>query len=74
VEQTLAPTYQREYIVWLTIAKRPETRARRLKESNGALQCSMASVTSLTRASPFSKAVRLATVVLEMFCRAVSVK
>ena len=33
----LAPTYQREYIVWLTMAKRPETRARRLKETLAAL-------------------------------------
>ena len=33
----LAPTYQREYIVWLTIAKRPETRARRLAEVLAAL-------------------------------------
>lgn len=33
----LAPTYQREYIVWLTIARRPETRARRLQEALAAL-------------------------------------
>jgi hypothetical protein len=33
----LAPTYQREYIVWLTFAKLPETRARRLKETLAAL-------------------------------------
>ena len=33
----LAPTYQREYIVWLTVAKRPETKARRLKETLAAL-------------------------------------
>ena len=33
----LAPTYQREYIVWLTSAKLPETRARRLKETLAAL-------------------------------------
>ena len=32
-----APTYQREYIVWLTMAKRPETRASRLKETLAAL-------------------------------------
>jgi hypothetical protein len=32
-----APTYQREYIVWLTMAKQPETRARRLKETLAAL-------------------------------------
>jgi hypothetical protein len=30
---SLAPTYQREYIVWLTFAKLPETKARRLKET-----------------------------------------
>jgi len=33
----LAPTYQREYIVWLTFAKLPETRARRLRETLAAL-------------------------------------
>lgn len=33
----LAPTYQREYIVWLTTAKRDETRDRRLKETIAAL-------------------------------------
>jgi len=33
----LAPTYQREYIIWLTMAKQPETRARRLKETLAAL-------------------------------------
>ena len=32
-----APTYQREYLVWLTMAKRPETRARRLAETLAAL-------------------------------------
>jgi uncharacterized protein YdeI (YjbR/CyaY-like superfamily) len=32
-----APTYQREYIVWLSVAKEPETRERRLKETLGAL-------------------------------------
>jgi hypothetical protein len=32
-----APSYQREYIVWLSVAKQPETRARRLKETLGAL-------------------------------------
>jgi len=32
-----APTYQREYLVWLTMAKQPETRARRLKETLAAL-------------------------------------
>jgi uncharacterized protein YdeI (YjbR/CyaY-like superfamily) len=34
---SLAPTYQREYIVWLTFAKLSETRARRLKEALAAL-------------------------------------
>jgi len=34
---SLAPTYQREYIVWLTSAKLAETRARRLKEALAAL-------------------------------------
>jgi hypothetical protein len=34
---SLAPTYQREYIVWLRSAKLPETRARRLKETLAAL-------------------------------------
>jgi hypothetical protein len=33
----LAPTYQREYLVWLTTAKRPDTRARRLAETLAAL-------------------------------------
>lgn len=31
--KTLAPSYQREYINWLTTAKQPETRARRLAEA-----------------------------------------
>ena len=35
--QKLAPTYQREYLVWLTMAKLPETRARRLAETLAAL-------------------------------------
>jgi hypothetical protein len=35
--RSLAPTYQREYIVWLTFAKLPETRARRLAETLKAL-------------------------------------
>lgn len=35
--QKLKPTYQREYIVWLTVAKRPETQAQRLKETLAAL-------------------------------------
>jgi hypothetical protein len=32
-----APTYQREYLVWLSTAKQPETRERRLKETLAAL-------------------------------------
>jgi uncharacterized protein YdeI (YjbR/CyaY-like superfamily) len=36
--RSLAPTYQREYIVWLTMAKLPETQARRLKETLAALK------------------------------------
>jgi len=32
-----APTCQREYLVWLTMAKQPETQARRLKETLAAL-------------------------------------
>lgn len=35
--QFLAPTYQREYLVWLTTAKQPETRNRRLRETLAAL-------------------------------------
>jgi len=31
--QELAPTYRRHFVVWIHIAKRPETRARRLRES-----------------------------------------
>jgi uncharacterized protein YdeI (YjbR/CyaY-like superfamily) len=31
--RTLAPTYRRDFIVWIHIAKRPETRARRIRES-----------------------------------------
>jgi hypothetical protein len=34
---SLAPSCQREYIVWLTFAKLPETRARRLTETLAAL-------------------------------------
>jgi hypothetical protein len=34
---SFAPTYQREYIQWLTSARLPETRARRLKETLAAL-------------------------------------
>jgi uncharacterized protein YdeI (YjbR/CyaY-like superfamily) len=29
----LAPTYRRNFVVWIHIAKRPETRARRIRES-----------------------------------------
>lgn len=35
--RAFAPTYQREYLVWLTTAKQPETRARRLQETLAAL-------------------------------------
>ena len=35
--RSLAPSCRREYLVWLTMAKRPETRARRLKETLAAL-------------------------------------
>jgi uncharacterized protein YdeI (YjbR/CyaY-like superfamily) len=35
--RNFAPTYQREYIIWLTMAKQPETRVRRLKETLAAL-------------------------------------
>jgi len=35
--RNFAPTYQREYIIWLTVAKQPETRVRRLKETLAAL-------------------------------------
>ncbi len=34
---SLAPTYQREYLVWLTTAKREETRAQRLSQTLKAL-------------------------------------
>lgn len=34
----LAPTYQREYIVWLTSAKRPETQQKRLAQTLAALR------------------------------------
>jgi hypothetical protein len=34
---SLAPTYQREYLVWLTTAKREETRAQRLGQTLAAL-------------------------------------
>ncbi len=29
----LAPTYRRDFVVWIHIARRPETRARRIRES-----------------------------------------
>ena len=35
--RALAPTCQREYLVWLTTAKRPATRARRVRETLAAL-------------------------------------
>lgn len=35
--QNFAPTYQREYITWLTTAKRPETREQRLAQTLKAL-------------------------------------
>ncbi|MGV3754859.1 MAG: YdeI/OmpD-associated family protein [Verrucomicrobiota bacterium] len=35
--QKLSPSCQREYIVWLATAKRPETQAKRLKETLAAL-------------------------------------
>lgn len=35
--RNFAPTYQREYLVWLTTAKQPETRAKRLAETLKAL-------------------------------------
>lgn len=35
--QNLSPSCQREYIVWLATAKRPETQAKRLKETLNAL-------------------------------------
>lgn len=31
--QELAPTHRRNYVVWIHMAKRPETRARRIRES-----------------------------------------
>jgi uncharacterized protein YdeI (YjbR/CyaY-like superfamily) len=31
--QQLAPTYRRNFVVWIHVAKRPETRARRIGES-----------------------------------------
>lgn len=35
--QTLAPTYKRHFVVWIHVAKRPETREKRLQESLGLL-------------------------------------
>jgi uncharacterized protein YdeI (YjbR/CyaY-like superfamily) len=29
----LAPTYRRDFVAWIHLAKRPETRARRIRES-----------------------------------------
>jgi uncharacterized protein YdeI (YjbR/CyaY-like superfamily) len=31
--QTLAPTYRRHFVVWIHIAKKPETREKRIRES-----------------------------------------
>ena len=36
--RTLAPTYRRDFVVWIHIAKRPETRARRIRESIALLE------------------------------------
>jgi uncharacterized protein YdeI (YjbR/CyaY-like superfamily) len=36
--ETLAPTYQKHFIGWIVTAKRPETRAKRLKESLALLE------------------------------------
>ena len=33
----LAPTYRRDFVVWIHMAKRPETRERRIRESVGLL-------------------------------------
>jgi uncharacterized protein YdeI (YjbR/CyaY-like superfamily) len=35
--QTLAPTDRRQFVVWIHIAKRPETREKRIRESIGLL-------------------------------------
>ena len=35
--QKLSPSCQREYLVWLSKAKRPETRSKRLRETLAAL-------------------------------------
>ena len=34
----LAPTYRKHYIAWISIAKRPETKKRRIKESIALLE------------------------------------
>ena len=31
--QKLAPTYRRQFVMWIHLAKRPETRERRIRES-----------------------------------------
>ena len=31
--QSLAPTYRRDFVVWIHVAKRPETRERRIREA-----------------------------------------
>lgn len=36
--EKLAPTYQKHYIVWIAVAKRKETRAKRIKESIALLE------------------------------------
>jgi uncharacterized protein YdeI (YjbR/CyaY-like superfamily) len=36
--KSLAPSRQRDFLVWLSMAKRPETRARRLRETMRALE------------------------------------
>jgi uncharacterized protein YdeI (YjbR/CyaY-like superfamily) len=35
--QALAPTYRRDFVVWIHTAKRPETREKRIRESIGML-------------------------------------
>jgi uncharacterized protein YdeI (YjbR/CyaY-like superfamily) len=36
--QTLAPTYRRHFVVWIHMAKQPETRERRIRESIALLE------------------------------------
>jgi uncharacterized protein YdeI (YjbR/CyaY-like superfamily) len=36
--QALAPTYRRDFVVWIHMAKRPETRERRIRESIALLE------------------------------------